>query len=186
MKNKDFKTFFGAALAAVLVLVAVKSIGGDPGSARSAVAAGQKAPAFHATDIDGKTINFPGDYKGKVVLLDFWATWCPPCRAALPGVVATYRQYHDKGFDVVGVSLDQPDSEPALRQFLKDHNMAWPQIYDGKYWQAAIAAQYGVHAIPCPLLVDGDTGKIIATEDSLLGENLPKTVAAALAANVKK
>jgi thiol-disulfide isomerase/thioredoxin len=75
---------------------------------RSAVAKGQKAPAFQTKTVDGKTVNFPADYKGKLVLLDFWATWCPPCRAELPNVISAYNQYHDKGFEIVSVSLDQP------------------------------------------------------------------------------
>src|SRR5438552_19207365 len=113
----------------------------DPNASRSAVAVGQKAPSFHAKTVDGRTINFPDDYKGKVVLLDFWATWCAPCRAELPKVVAAYNQYHDKGFEVLSVSLDRPKQGPALLQFAKDNSMTWPQIYDGQYWKAAVAVQ---------------------------------------------
>jgi peroxiredoxin len=159
---------------------------GDPSENRSAVSAGQKAIAFHAKTVDGQPVNFPADYKGKVVLLDFWATWCPPCREELPKVVATYNQYHDKGFDVLGVSLDQPMKGPALLQFIKDNSMPWPQIYDGHYWEAAVAVKYGVHAIPCPVLVDGDTGTILATDAGALDQNLASAVQSALAAKAKK
>jgi len=167
-------------------LMCFNVVAGDPYASRSAVSAGQKAFAFHVKTVDGKMINFPDDYKGKVVLLDFWATWCPPCRAELPKVVAAYNQYHDKGFEIVSVSLDLPRQGPALLQFIRDNNMTWPQIYDGQYWKAAIAVQYGVHAIPCPVLVDGDTGVIIATDTDALGHKLTKVLDAALAAKGKK
>ena len=153
---------------------------------RSAVSAGQKAPSFQAKTVDGKTINFPEDYKGKVVLLDFWATWCGPCRAELPKVVAAYNQYHDKGFEVLSVSLDRPKHGPALLQFVKDNGMTWPQIYDGQYSKAAVAMQYGVHGIPCPVLVDGDTGTIIATDTGALGNKLTRALKPALDAKAKK
>src|SRR5256885_12381121 len=149
-------------------LMCVGSAASDAAAARSSVSAGQKAPVFRATTVDGKAVNFPGDYKGKVVLLDFWATWCPPCRAEVPKIVATYNKYHEKGFEVLSVSLDHPKKGPEVLQFTKDNNMAWPQIYDGQYWKAAVAAQYGVRAIPCPVLVDGDTGIIIATDTGAL------------------
>jgi peroxiredoxin len=152
---------------------------------RSSLSPGRKAPAFRATTIDGKTINFPADYKGKVVLLDFWATWCPPCRAELPKVVATYNKLHDQGFEVLSVSLDNPKKGPDVLQFIKDKNMAWPHIYDGHYWNTAVALQYGVRAIPCPVLVDGDTGTIIATDGGALGSRLGKAVETRLAAKTR-
>ncbi|MGA3267352.1 MAG: TlpA disulfide reductase family protein [Verrucomicrobiota bacterium] len=183
MKTTSLRNCVG--LAFLLTLVGMTVLGGDP-QARSSVSVGQKAPAFQAKTVDGKTINFPDDYKGKVVMLDFWATWCPPCRAELPNVAATYNQLHDKGFEIVSVSLDQPMQGPALLQFVKDHNMTWPQIYDGQYWKAAIAVKYGVRAIPCPVLVDGDTGTIIATDVGALGPNLATAVKSALAAKAAK
>ncbi len=158
----------------------------DPYAPRSAVSTGEKAFAFQAKTVDGKTINFPDDYKGKVVLLDFWATWCPPCRRELPNVVAAYTQYHDKGFEIVSVSLDEPRQGPALLKFIKDNNMTWPQIYDGHFWKAAIAVQYGVHAIPCPVVVDGDSGKIIATGVEALGHKLSLVLDTALKAKPQK
>jgi peroxiredoxin len=167
------------------ILVSLDAVAGDPPAARSSVLPGQKAPAFRATTTDGKTVNFPGDYKGKVVLLDFWATWCPPCRAEVPKVVATYNKLHDKGFVVLSVSLDHPKKGPEVLQFTKDNNMAWPQIYDGQYWKAAVGSLYGVRAIPCPVLVDGDTGIIIATDVGALGSRLGKAVEARLAARGK-
>ncbi len=184
--SKLGKRFLVPSTFIVAVLMGFTVMAGDPYAARSAVSAGQKAPAFHAKTVDGKTVNFPDDYKGKVVLLDFWATWCPPCRAELPRVVAAYNKFHDKGFEIVSVSLDQPQHGPALLQFVRDNNMTWPQIYDGGYWKAAIAVQYGVEAIPCPVLVDGDTGKIIATDTGALGRNLETALGTALAGKAGK
>jgi len=183
-KTGNHSFFLLASVAALLTCFAV--IARDRSAASSVIAVGQKAIPFHAKSVDGKTINFPDDYKGRIVLLDFWATWCPPCRAELPNVVDVYNQYHDKGFDVVSVSLDQPRQGPALMQFVKDNKMSWPQIYDGRYWEAAIAVQYGVHSIPFPVLVDGDTGAVIAFDTDARGDDLAKAVKRALAAKAKK
>jgi len=153
---------------------------------RCAILAGQKAPAFQARTVDGKVINFPEDYKGRIVMLDFWATWCGPCRAELPNVAAAYQKYHPNGFDIVSVSLDQPRQGPALLQFIKEHGMIWPQIYDGGYWQAAVAVKYGVQAIPCPVLVDGDTGTVLAAGADAIGHRLSRLLDRSLAAKGKK
>jgi hypothetical protein len=87
---------------------------------------------------------------------------------------------------VLSVSLDQARQGSALMQFVKENKMTWPQIYDGKYWDAAIAVQYGVHSIPFPVLVDGDTGKVIASDDNARGDDLAKAVKRALATKATK
>jgi peroxiredoxin len=176
--------FFSLVSSAVIICFA--NLAGNAYADRSAVAVGQKAFVFHAKTVGNKTINFPDDYKGKIVLLNFWATWCPSCRGEAPRVLAIYNKYHDQGFEVLSVSLDRPKASSALLKFVKDNNITWPQIYEGDEGDSAIAAQYGVSAIPCPILVDGDTGKIIATDWGALGSRLTKALETSLASKAKK
>jgi len=150
------------------------------------ISAGQKAPAFTAKLIDGKPLNFPGDYKGKVVLIDFWATWCAPCLAEVPNVVANYEKYHAQGFEVLGISLDRQDSSKAVTKVTKAKNMTWPQIYDGDFWDTAVVRLYGITGIPQMVLVDGDTGVILASGKDIRGEGLGEAIEDALAARKKK
>jgi peroxiredoxin len=97
--------------------------------------------------------------KGKYVLLDFWAAWCGPCRNANPHVVELYKRYKDKGFEIVGISLDQ--TKEAWVKAIKDDNLTWPQMSDLLYWQSAAAKLYSVSSIPHTVLLDRE-GKIIA------------------------
>lgn len=147
---------------------------------------GKSVIRFTATTTDGTAVSFPDTFKGKIVLLDFWATWCGPCIAELPNLTAAYEKFNSQGFEVLGISLDQPNASEKLAAFCKDKNMPWKQVYDGKFWQAEIAQKFDVNAIPHAVLVDGDTGMILAsTADrrgpALRGPELLKTIEAALA-----
>jgi thiol-disulfide isomerase/thioredoxin len=141
---------------------------------------GALAPPFAAVDIDGKAVSFPDDFAGKIVMLDFWATWCGPCMQEVPGLVATYAKLRDNGFSILGISLDSQDQLAKLRSVMKEKRMTWRQVYEGREWDVEIARQYMVDSIPRAFLIDGDTGRIIASGDSLRGSALEKTVAAAL------
>ncbi len=119
---------------------------------------GALAPDFVQNDPDGKPINL-SDFKGKYVLVDFWASWCGPCRRENPHVVKLYNKYHDKGFEVLGVSLDKR-KEPWLKAIEKD-KLPWSHVSDLKGWGNEVAAMYGVKSIPHTVLLDKE-GRIIA------------------------
>jgi thiol-disulfide isomerase/thioredoxin len=141
---------------------------------KRAILLGAKFPDFTEKDLDGKPLSI-AKYKGKVVLVDFWATWCGPCVAELPNVLKAYDDYHAKGFEIVGISLDS--DEQKTRAFLKERKMAWPQYFDGKGWDNKLAVQYGVHAIPATYLLDAE-GKVIGRD--LRGDDLTQSLAKAL------
>ncbi|WP_395743162.1 redoxin domain-containing protein [Prosthecobacter sp.] len=147
---------------------------------------GKPAPSFETKTLDGKTVRFPQDYKGKLVLLDFWATWCGPCMHELPELTRVHEDFAPYDFAVLGVSLDHDEDVAELPEFLKSKKITWPQICDGGGWQGDIVKQYGVHSIPSCWLVDGDTGHIIAVPADLRGDALRGTVARALVKLGKK
>ncbi|MDR1003992.1 MAG: AhpC/TSA family protein [Prevotellaceae bacterium] len=136
-------------------------------------AVGSKFSDFEMKTPDDKPIKL-SDYagKGKVVLVDFWASWCPPCRAEMPTLVKLYALYKNKGFEIVGVSLDRTGD--AWKKGIKDLNITWPQMSDLKYWNSEAAAIYAVSSIPHLMLI-GKDGTIIAR--GLRGEELEAKLA---------
>lgn len=137
------------------------------------VAVGQKFADLELKDVKGKSVKL-SDYvgKGKVVLIDFWASWCPPCRRETPKLVELYKQYKDKGFEIVGVSFDS--KQEAWEKGIKDLGITWPQMSDLQGWKSIATTVYYVNSIPHTVLVDKD-GTIIAR--NIHGEKIAKTLA---------
>ena len=135
---------------------------------------GKTVPDFSAMDLDGNPISLQ-DYRGKVILLDFWAVWCGPCIAEMPNVKRVYNRYKDKGFDIIGISLDT--DEKRLRNYLKENDIPWRQVFSGKGWQSPVLQQYGIRAIPAQWLIARDG---ILISHRARGKALEKLVAEAM------
>ena len=126
------------------------------------------APDFTMKDINDELFSL-SQYKGKVVLLDFWASWCKPCRAANPKMVELYHKYHSKGLEMVGISLDGASQQPTPKEdwekAVKDDQLVWTQVSDLKGWNSEIRNKYSFRGIPFTVLID--------TNGQIIGENLP-------------
>lgn len=126
------------------------------GIARQEKAVGQAFELVFNDAISGKSFDVSA-MKGKVVLVDFWATWCGPCVAKMPELKELYREYHDQGLEIVGVSLDQSESEgglKALKAFVAKNNVPWPMFYQGNGWESAFSKSWGIMSIPTVFIVD--------------------------------
>ncbi|NSL86962.1 TlpA family protein disulfide reductase [Chitinophaga sp. Mgbs1] len=129
---------------------------------------GATAMNFTQQNVKGDPVKLT-DYRGKYVLLDFWASWCGPCRAENPNVLENYEKYHSKGLEILGVSLD--DKKDAWVKAIKDDGLTWEHVSDLKGWRNVVAKEYNIRAVPSNFLLDKD-GKIIAKD--LRGEELSR------------
>lgn len=134
------------------------------------VSIGRTAPLFSAPDTAGKNISLL-DFRGKYVLLDFWASWCGPCREENPIVVKAYQKFRTKNFEILSVSLDQSGKRDAWVKAIHDDGLTWQHVSDLKFWNSEVAQLYAVRSIPQNFLID-PKGKIIAV--NLRGEELNK------------
>lgn len=129
---------------------------------------GANAPLFESPDTIGRIVKLQ-DFKGNYVLVDFWASWCGPCREENPNVVKAFQQYKDKGFTILGVSLDKTDARAAWLKAIATDHLTWTQVSDLKGWDNEVAGLYSVRSIPQNFLID-PKGKIVAA--NLRGEAL--------------
>jgi peroxiredoxin len=136
---------------------------------------GAKFPDFEEKDLLGKPLSL-ASYRGKIVLVDFWATWCGVCVYELPNMMRAYTNYHSKGFEIIGISLD--NHEQRLKTFIQGRSMPWPQFFDGQGWANKLAQKYGVAGIPASFLLDRE-GIIIGKD--LQGAELERALGKAVA-----
>lgn len=129
-------------------------------ASKSATEIGARAPEFAAPTPDGDMLSLT-DALGKVTIVDFWASWCKPCRIENPNVVRVYEKYHDKGLNIIGVSLDKKNAKERWLKAIADDNLTWQHVSNLEFWQEPVAKLYNVRAIPATFILD-EEGNIIA------------------------
>ena len=122
-----------------------------PAPDENTIVEGHTFPSLEFASLSGDQVNL-ANLKGKVVLIDFWATWCGPCRSVMPDLLDTYREYHDQGFEIIGISLDKDQSQ--LEKYMQEMGITWQQYYDDLGWSNKIAKRFGVRGIPHIVLID--------------------------------
>jgi len=149
------------------------------GQLRRADAIGKPFDLSFTDTISGKPIAM-NDLKGKVVVVDFWATWCGPCVAEMPTMKKLYAEYKPKGVEFIGISLDNPEANGGLsklKEFVAKNEIAWPQYYQGKGWESEFSTSWGVNSIPCVFIVDADGNLASGDARGKLEDLLPKLIA---------
>jgi len=166
MEAEEIETMINSldtAIAALPQIVTLK----ERVNVMKAVGIGQQAPDFTMNDVDDKPVSLSSKLGTKLLLVDFWAAWCNPCRQENPNVVRVYNEFNKKGFDVLGVSLDQ--KKEAWLKAIEDDKLTWTHLSDLQYWNNAAAKLYAVNSIPANFLLD-ETGKIVGR--NLRGDDL--------------
>jgi peroxiredoxin len=170
MEPSDLESAINGLDTSIAVLPQIKMLK-ERVMALKVVSVGQKAPDFTMTDPEDKPISLSSRIGSKLLLIDFWASWCGPCRQENPNVVKVYNEFHKKGFDILGVSLDQKKEDWV--KAISDDKLTWTHVSDLKYWGNDAARLFAVNAIPSNFLLD-DKGIIIAR--NLRGDDLYKKV----------
>ena len=139
-------------------------------AAYASVAVGESAPDFSMADTSGNPIRLSA-YRGKYLLLDFWASWCGPCREENPIVLAAYKKFHGRNFEILSVSLDRPGRRADWVKAIRQDGLPWQQVSDLQFWNSVAAGLYSIQSIPQNFLID-PSGKIVAV--NLRGDELSK------------
>ena len=138
---------------------------------------GKPLPNFKATDaITGEPLSLK-DFRGKIVLVDFWAVWCPPCIVELPNIKKTYEKYHDKGFEIISISLDSDNDIGKCKQFIDRENMTWHHVIEGGVWDTRLVKKYNIQAIPAMFILDANG---VVVTDKARGPALAKAIEEAM------